>query len=336
MKKLFLFAAILFFAFPAIAQDQEEDYNYSDFSVIGRLDLNPYYPLSSGDGIKFSHANSGIYTIFEGSTSEHFSWLLVNHWIHANSGEEDYSYAWPYKNLGRSDDANWIDYCQVNLTFSNWNFTIGKDATTTGGFEFEDWDWDVTYNFSSPLWNEFVTYQWGAKAAYTTNSEKTTLSLQATTSGFGEYPFKSGLFQYSAQWKGVYGWFSNIWSASYVQEAKGQFEWLIALGQRFTFSDSWNFTLDWNNFGGNYFAGTLQCAPLDKWDFNLRAAVCDWDFGELGNSAPLYWRAGVECNFYPIKDSDSLRVIGSCMYDKIYGCVDLTIGVRYNLALHLW
>ena len=330
MKKLILFAAILFFAFPAFAQDQEEDYNYSDFSVIGRLDLNPYYDLSSDPKeLGFSHSNSGIYTMFEGAASEHFSWLLVNHWIQAGGGVEDYDYAWPYKCLGYSDVTNWIDFCQIGLTFSNWNFTVGKDMIATGGFEFDDWDWDIAYNFSSPLWNSLPAYQWGLKADYTTPSEMTNLALQATTSPYGERPFGSGLYQFSAQWKGEYGWFSNIWSATYAQTAKGEHKMIFALGQRFSFSDSWNFTLDWNNFEGNYFAGTLKYAPLDKWDFNLRAAVLNFE----GETA---WRGGFECNFYPITDSEDLRLYGSCFYDKIFETVDLTVGVRYNFAFNLW
>lgn len=116
--------------FLAHSQEAENLGSYAEVSIIPRLDLNPYYS-SEDSKLGFTHGNSSIYTLFEGSVGEHFSWTVANHWLSSlnEPATEDYNYAWPYKNLGYSNDYNWIDYLKVDLTFGNWTFTLGKTAS---------------------------------------------------------------------------------------------------------------------------------------------------------------------------------------------------------------
>ena len=54
------------FCFQAFSQDSESSANYAGLTLIPRLDLTPYY--NNADGAwGFSHGNSSIYTLFEGS-----------------------------------------------------------------------------------------------------------------------------------------------------------------------------------------------------------------------------------------------------------------------------
>ncbi len=328
MKKLFLFAAILFIAFPAFAQDnQEEDYNYSDISVIGRLDLNPYYSLSPNK-LSFSHANSALYTVFEGRKTEHFSYIVINHWIHAGG-----DYGWPYTSLGRSDTTNWLDFCNMTFSFSNWDFTVGKDMLNAGTFEYEDWDWDVHYSFTSALWNSLPAYQWGIKAAYTFNSENTTLSAQMTTSPYGERPFASNLWQWSARWDGQYGWFSNKWGVSYIQGLDRN-DILITLGNRFTINDYLTLDLDWNTYCGNTIMAKCQYTPSDKWSWKLKASYASVDLGPEEDILKGF-RVGVDADYYPLKESDRMRLFASFVYDGVTDVLNFNAGIRYNLLIHI-
>lgn len=120
----------------------------------------------------FDFGNSLFCTTFEGSASEHFSWFVCNQWVSSDGIK------WPYQNLGRSDDVNWLNYCYADISFGNWTLTLGKDFISTGGFELDNWDWDVYSAVSSPYFDGLSCYQWGAKLSYTIPSETNTFSLR--------------------------------------------------------------------------------------------------------------------------------------------------------------
>lgn len=332
MKKLLLLTAAVLQSFLAISQEAESAGSYAELTLIPHLELVPEYSLSDRS-LGFNPGNSAFYTLFEGQASEHFSWTVANMWLSAVDAKDDFG--WQYRSLGRSDMNNMLMYLNGVFTFDNWAFTLGKDCTATGGFEYEDWDWDVRSNFGTPFWNSFAGYQWGGKVAWTSPSEMTNLAFQVATSPLGEHPFSSGLWEYSFQWKGEYGWFSNIWSSTAVGYDKGAYDWIIALGNRATFDD-WTITLDYNNtcgvadafsrmLKGTQLAGTVNYAPSEKMDFSLKGI-----WSEIG------WSAGAMAYFYPLRDSQDLRLHAAACYDNINDCVNLNIGLRYNIAIHLW
>src|SRR5574344_245808 len=72
MKKLILSTGIFLFAFLAYSQESDGPGSTAGLSVISRLDLDPAYS-GADNTLGFSHGNSCIYTLFEGSASEHFS-----------------------------------------------------------------------------------------------------------------------------------------------------------------------------------------------------------------------------------------------------------------------
>ena len=337
----------------SLAHSQEADDlgNYAEVSIIPRLDLNPSW---SPDGAAFNLGNSSLYTLFEGSASEHFSWTVANHWFNGASLFGPGADPWEmFKGLGWSDTNNWIDLLYADLSFGGWTFSLGKQCITTGGHEYDDYDWFVHPILASPLWNGLSCYQWGGKVAWTTPSEMTTLSLQMTTSPFGERPFGSGLWTYSFQWSGEYGWYLPLWSVSLFEQPGSEFgsspkdfQWIVSLGNQFRFGD-WTIGLDWSNTAGmtgDYsafepgciFHGQIDYTPSDRWNFSVRGnyIACPHD-GYL--QVPLNtYNIGGAVHFFPLRDSQDLRLHAVAAYDQYSSTFELSFGVLYNLSLKLW
>ena len=58
-------------------------------------------------------------------------------------------------------------------------------------------------------------------------------------------------------------------------------------------------------------------------------------FPALGGWSP-WWNAGAIAEFFPLKDSDALRVHAYVAYDSLYNAFLLKVGARYNLTFKLW
>ena len=362
MKKYLLSIAALLLGLLAHSQEADDLGKYAEISIIPRVDLSPAWYT---DEVEFTLGSSSLYTLFEGSASEHFSWTVVNHWFDGNSflGRDADPFVL-FKTLGYSDSNNFIDMLYADLKFGGWTFTLGKQCITTGGHEYDDWDWLVHGNIASPLWRDLACYQWGGKVAWTTPSENTTFSLQMVSSPFGERPFASGLFTYSLQWSGDYGWYSPLWSvsafakeAAETSSAPRDYSFVVSLGNKFTFGD-WTVSLDWSNVAGlNYyytdflkgciFHGQVDMSPSDRWEFSLRGNYVfskqpDYSSSVMPQTYTQvnYWNIGPIVHFYPLRDSKDLRLHASALLGCIQGqpisALELSIGVLYNLNFRLW
>ena len=337
MKKTVLSVAALLLGFLAYSQEADNLGRHAEVSVIPRLDLNPVYS-SEGSELGFDLGNSSLYTLFEGSLSEHFSWTVANHWIQYDS--EDC--LWPYKSLGRSDSTNWLDYCKADFSFSGWTFTLGKDMISTGGFEYDDWDWDIYPVFSTPFAANFCCYQWGGKVAYTTPSEMSTFSAQMTASPYGEHPFGSGLWTYSAMWRGEYGPLSNIWSVSAIEREPKVYDYVFYLGQRLSL-DGFTLTFDWsNNCGsdgefvigrGNTCAATLAYGFSDALTLSARGSYVDSYDRDASDD---HWTAGCILEYFPLADSQDLRLHALLAYNSLLSQTTLSLGARWNFVISLF
>jgi len=346
MKKLLLLFAALLPCCLAHSQGAEGNGRYADFQLIPRFEFNPYFtPGKTGDGSSgYTFGNSSFYTLIEGAFSEHVSFTFSNHWLaapHFGIGETKALYS----NTLHSNSNNWVDVARFDFSFGNWEFTVGKDCIATGGFEYEDWDVDVDYLLAaedkpllaSTLWYNLPGYQWGAKAAYGIG-EHTCLALQMTTSPFGERPFASGIFAYSAQWKGNYGPFSNIWSATAVQRADRGFDWLITLSQQVELG---NFTVgfDWYNVSdidyddedspcgllpGNTFRPRVAFAPLDWFNCKLVGNL----YTEPGNGMTDF-NVAASFHFLPIEIVQLHTAFGWDMTTKAFSAM---AGVKINFT----
>ena len=347
MKKYLLSIAALLLGLLAHSQEADDLGNYAEVSIIPRLDVNPIF----GSEPEFSLGNSSLYTLFEGSASEHFSWTVAAHLFSASSFKDCLEESGDlYRMLGHSDSNNVFDLAYVDLTFGSWTFNLGKNCIMTGGHEYDDYDWMVHPQLASPLWNDLACYQWGGKVTYTTPSELTSFSLQMTTSPFGERPFSSGLWTYSAQWSGEYAWYSPLWSVTAFGLDHGTYAWIYSLGNQFSFGD-WTVSLDYTNTAGmteeyddfllgGTLHGVVSYAPSERWDFALRGNYSSqfnfYNGRVVTFDEPARWNLGAVAQFYPLRDSQDLRLHAFAAYDSVLGGFQLCVGALYNLSFKLW
>ena len=351
MKRLLVVcAASLLPCFLVSAQEADNSGRSVELSVIPRLDLNPTFSTEKG-GSEFTLGNTSLYSLFEGDLTENLSFSVANHWL-AFDGLEDALE--PTKNLYRntlySYDTNWLDWAYLTYTAGQFAFTLGKDMITTGGLEFDDYDYEVHPALVSSYWHELACYQWGGKVAFTTASEADTFSLQATTSPFGERPFASKLFNYSLEWRGEHGPLETIWSATALGTAPGKFQPVFCLGQRLNF-DSWTFGLDAFSVIGdedeeeNVFLRkgialmpSVVFSPSEKLEILAKGGYENYA-QELGEDRTFkHWWAGIACHWYPI---ENLRVHAVAAYRPeseyfmapLAGPISLTVGLLYNISI---
>ena len=340
MKKYLLSIAALLLGLLAHSQEADDPGNYAEVSIIPRLDLNPVF----GNDPELTLGNSSLYLLFEGSASEHFSWTLASHLMggsHFRSFLQESADL--YRAIGYSDGVNVFDLAYADLNFGSWTFTLGKDCITAGGHEYDDYDWLVHPQLASPLWNDLACYQWGGKITYTTPSELSSFSLQMTTSPFGERPFASGLWTWSAQWGGEFDWFAPLWSVSVFGTAPKEYAWLVSLGNQFLLGD-WTLTLDWSNTAGmtyeydNFLKGStlhgrLSYAPSERWDFSLRG---NYIFAPKNSGMENWWNVGAVAEFWPLPGSQDLRLHALAGYNGQTGNFELCAGILYYLNFKLW
>ena len=338
MKKLLISIAALLLCSFAHSQEADNLGSYAEVKLISRLDLKPSYYFGDSE-MGFDFGNSLFCTTFEGAASEHFSWFICNHWFSASG------FKWPYQNLGRSDETNWLDYCYADFSFGNWTFRLGKDFMATGGFEGDTWDWDAYYSSTSPYYDGLSCYQWGGKLMYALPADMN-ISLQMTTSPYGLHPFSSGLWAYSAAWDGEIG--SNLafkTSYSAIQYDKGDFDHVFCLGTELYLGD-WTLGCDcFNNSGyydteeeyrmakGNTSLIRVQYAPSERFDVQLRAMLVGKD--KQGLLSPWQKYAAI-AQFYPLNDSQDLRLHTSMGYDTLLNSFSLMVGAKYEFSLKLW
>lgn len=193
MKKLLYLAAAFALSSMSLAAQEAsaietaaigdaEPQNTIDFGVIGRFESNPQFSLEKGSGFSHNFANSCVYTNLEATFGEHWFINWVGHWVD-NGGEAKLFSNTPnlYKNTWRSDQT-WTDFLYVDYMNSGWRVRLGKDCQAMGGYEYDDWDWDCTYDLSSSFWNNNTSYRWGGSLFWTSPSENTTLQFQAISS----------------------------------------------------------------------------------------------------------------------------------------------------------
>ena len=347
MKKLLLLFAAMLPCCLALSQEAEGNGKYADFHLIPRAEFNGYFtPGQTGDGSSgYNFGNTSFYTLVEGAFSEHVSFTFSNHWLAVpNLGITETADL--YKNTLFSNVNNWNDIAKFDFSFGNWSFSLGKDCLATGGFEFDDYDVDVDYMLiaedkpliASNLWYNLPAYQWGAKIGYTFG-EHTTMAVQMATSPFGERPFASGLFAYSAQLCGNYGAFSNMWSATALQRPDKGFDWLIALSQQVELED-FTIGLSWYNLSdvdyddedspcallpGNTFRPTVAYAPSEELNFKLVGNL--YTMPEMGLSDV---NVGLTVHYYPW---EILQVHSGAAWDMTTGMFSIMAGVKMDLTV---
>ena len=358
MKKfLVVCAAMMLPCFLVRAQEADDAGRGAVLSFIPRLDAGAVYVKDEKEA-SFSFGNTSFYTLFEGNISDKWSFSVMNHWIWSRGDHFDKWFKdgiWePTKSL--YDKINWIgrgpNFCDWNfcdwayVTFSPgpFEFSLGKQLLLTGGFEFDDYDYDVNPYLASSIWNNFTCYQWAFTPAWNLPDGKSKLSLQLACD-----PLNTHL-SYAAQWDGTYGPYSMRWSGLTFKNGLGDWRFIASFGNRLELGD-WTLDLTYvNKYGVSYYGDpdddsiltdvvdkgytlipSIVWSPSDKWSFSLKGSYnhCNAD------SDMSFMTAGLTGTWAPLRDSQSLRIQASAgTYDK--DCYYGVLGVIWNFDLKLW
>ena len=336
MKRLLVVcAASLLPCFLVSAQEADNSGRSVELSVIPRLDLNPVFSTEKGGGTEFTLGNTSLYSLFEGTLTDNLSFSVCNHWAGFDSVHDVFATTKDlYAYTLHSDSTNWLDWAYLTYSVGSFAFTLGKDMVTTGGLEFDDYDFEVHPSLVSSYWQNFSCYQWGAKAAFSLPSESDTFSFQFTTSPFGERPFASKLFNYSLEWRGEHGPLETIWSATAVGVDEGAFQPVFALGQRLNF-DNWTAGLDFFSIVGDEEAilakgitlmPSVTYSPSESFSI---LAKCGYEKYSPDLDFQRWW-GGLAFHWFPI---ENLRVHAVASYDNAFSFVSLTAGILYNISI---
>lgn len=329
MRKWLFLAALTLLASTAHSQEADHDGYAAGLSVIPRLDVNPWF--YNGAKNEYTWGNSSLYTLLEGDISESLSFSVCNHWL----GEEPKHL---YKSTLHSDDTNWLDWAYLTYSFGNFSVSAGKDVITTGGFEYDDYDYNVHPALASGIWNNLSPYQWGAKLAYGTADESQNFSFQMTASPYGEKPFSSGLYNYSVQWRGDFGALRTNWSYTALASGGGNYEHLAALGQQLDLGpltlgvDYMNRVGNEENIlvKGNTLMASLLYSPCDQLELTLKGGL------ENRKDEDNYWLGGLAANWYPTMTDGLLRLHLAGGYNSFYDGYSLTLGFMCYFNFHLF
>ena len=300
---------------PVFAQEADPE-NNPQVSVIARFDY-PVYPY--------------LYTLIEGDLGEYFSYSFSNHWISDSTLDL-------YKNTWRAESPNWCDWAYLSLNLGNWSFTAGKDVIALGSFEIDAYDWDSYWELNSSFWNNAQVYQWGGKVTYTLPSESTAFTLQVTSSPFNYKPFDSGLLSYAAMWSGDYGAYRSLWSVNHIQygREKGESICMFASGNQLDAGD-------WLTLGADYILGFEEGVSSHTFAFSADFFISDhfellakggYEVSGMQVFDMPYERyyAGGALQYYPLADSQDLRIHALACYDSLEGPV-FSGGITYNFNL---
>ena len=357
-----------------------------EVNATARFDANPYFPLTKEGGeYDFGFGNTSIYTFIDGEFGSGWFYSISNHWLGVDwykSCPED-KLSPLYTSSFYTNSNSWVDWALIGYSLETekagtWNFSLGKDMMAIGLSELEDNDVDCHYDISSKFWNNFAFYQWGASIQWEAPNECSSIQLQLSSSpvqsslyseNFAEsrvWPFQDGKLAFAAKyreereyWTGLMS--VNLWS-DYLLDEDGVIsnpkatDWWggLALGEIFHFNDV-TISLDGmirGNSWKNPIQNSLFNAKVEYYHEDSQVSVfakAGMDhYGYFSKEQPGYTLgfAGIGFHWYPIPDSQDLRLHAVLASSNHFGLIDeydgvatfdelsLSIGITYNLGLH--
>ena len=350
MRRIFFLIAVALSATLVRAQDAENVGNSAQLSIIPRIDLNPYVGFRSDAGSDFSLSNSSLYTLFEGSFGEHFSYSIMNHWL---SDEPASLYEDTFM---RVSDVNWCDWANLTFSFGDFSITAGKCAMALGLWEQDYYDYESHFDLNSTFWNNMQVYQWGGDLTWD-HGEVSSTTLQLLSSPFSTFgkPFENGLFSGSLLTCRDADDFSYLLSGNFVGfdfhpyfipegSAKGWMKMLNA-GLKYCFGD---YTLG-SDFGWRYAKElhmkettgilSLEYDPSDKLNLIAKAGYekCREVNGFMSEYLSVDGRVfgGLAAHYFPLRDNDALRLHAVVAYDNGFAGLSINVGALYNLTINI-
>lgn len=347
MRKILALATLILCCFTTYSQEAESASNIPSLIITPRFDVNPYISVGGKDKSGVDFGNTSLYTLFEGSVGENFSYSMSNHWLSTDPASL-------YQNAFRSDDVDFIDWLTLSYSVGRWTFTVGKDMLAIGGYELDPMDVDQHPTLCSKFWHDCAIYQWGGRLEYESKDESSTIAFQFGTSPFGERPFASKLFTYSFIWYGEFGCWAPIWSANLIEYDRGRFIKMASLGNMFSFGDfaaeidvmQKLYTIDAKTDYELSLVGKFGYTVKDKVEvfvkagYEYRTGEDIFGYEDEPDFIPTYigygkgyafYGGGV--NYYPLRASKDLRlhaVVGANNYSNK---VAISVGATYHFNL---
>ena len=344
------------------AQDAENVGNSAQLSIIPRIDLNPYVGFRSDSGTDFSLSNSSLYTLLEGNFGEHLSYSIMNHWL----SEEPASL---YQDtFFHSDVYNWCDWANLTYSIGDFSVTFGKCAMALGLWEQDAYDYESHFDLNTTLWNEMQVYQWGGDVSISM-LDQYTATLQVTSSPFTARPFEAGVFSAAGLFRKDEGDFNFLVSlnllglmglsgdreSGYEADRSTRFIKMPCIGVKYSFGDfvaglDYSFRNEERYYVNEMSTtGSLEYTPGDKLSFLLKGGFerC-FPIKLLGLHAPgkkyanpLYTVdnrifGGVAAHYFPLRDSDALRLHAVVAYDNGFSGLSFNIGALYNFEFNIF
>jgi hypothetical protein len=233
-----------------------------------------------------------------------------------------------------------------------------------GGFEFDEYDFDVNPMTATHFWNSYTVYKLGFSAAWTTPSEQSTFAFQVAMDQDNAGP------AFALRWTGEYGpWSTNysVLTAKEYDHTTGRDTYLrpiFSIGNRLNFG-GFTATVDYMNRCGDPYwvqaavkghtvSANFQYEIGDHWDLSLKGvaniahdpAPYGWDKDTDSCVVPedytpsdvpfdkyAFYSGGLTASWYPLQDK-SLRVQASAGYNNnmLFGL----LGITYDWAIKLW
>ena len=358
MKKILVVcAAITLSCFLVRAQEAEDTGSGAGLSVISRLDAGVNF--DSSEGTFFNFGNTSLYTLFEGNISENWSFSVANHWIGSDwtsAGFLDGLLAptellitntlnYPFSGYAGN---SLFDWAYITYNMGSWEFSGGKMPLVVGGFEFDEYDFDVNPVTTSTFWNSFTVYQYGLSAAWTSQDEAHTVTLQLATDQYNTRP------AFGVKWNGeLFGFWSTNYSilvGQHFNQVRNKYSIrpILSLGNRFTYE---NFTLttdfisragdplyNYPDIDGYTFLATLGYTLNETLDVSLRYCHEKYEQKFPNDEGTLVYYAkdinpnlSLQANWYPM---ENLRVQGCAGLRKDMAYI--MAGATYTFDFKLW
>lgn len=373
MKRLIvLIIAATLCGLAASAQEVSSAANGVEISAVARFDANPYFPFSKGGETDFSFGNTSVYTFIDGTFGRGWSYSISNHWLGVDwcKSAPDDKMAPLYSNTWHSDSTNWVDWATLGYTLEtesagSWTFSLGKDMMAIGLCELEPNDVDMHFDLASFFWNGapleledgtwfgtgMQVYQWGGSVDWTSPSEEINLRLQMSSSPYSVRPYQDSKMAFGL----MYSQAKEIWTGRASVNVVGGYEDWDEEGNPFGTS-WWRFytigeSFEYEGFSGNFDAmmrGTTWANPVQEalvtaklqYDFSDRASLFvkgGWEmFGNFPKTEtkPLHTGfGGIGAYWYPLKNSQALRLHGIVATNTVNRQLSLNIGITYNWAI---
>ena len=329
MKKLILVLAALSLTSLAYAQGSEKNGFSADFSVVSRLEANPWIDFSgSTTQTGINMGSSSLYFQGDGQFTNNLSFSFMLNPVNTDPASL-------YENTFRSDDFNWLNWATLTYTLGDFSFTAGKSYFYCATFEEDDYDYDRYAFLSSSVWNNFPIYQWGAQIGWQP-TEAFNVALNAFTSPYGEYIFKSGLFGFSGIASAELNGLAAKLGGAFMQDGAGNWVPVLSFGLkaevgRFSFvNDFYSQVCDPLVLFKDVIsdAAKITFALSDTWNFSANF-VADI-FKGLTDPVQVY-HVGAVCEYFPL---EGLRLHAMAGYstEKL---ASFSIGATYNFSFSL-